>query len=169
VKAAVFLQRRRKSSHKAVRLMAGVCLPLISAVSVLGLVAVERPNQTELLVFDIGQAIKTGAAGGDFFAGVRVGLNARHAKKALVFGGDVFAKSGVVLLCGFTHQPHVFGGLFIAVLSPCRVQRQGRSQKYPTPICDHFSAHLKIKTEFILCPNKAMADIFFGSTWVEIA
>jgi len=126
--------------------MAGVCLPLISAVSVLGLVAVERPNQTELLVFDIGQAIKTGAA-----------------------GGDVFAKSGVVLLCGFTHQPQVFGGLFIAVFSPCRVQRQGRSQKYPTPICDHFSAHLKIKTEFILCPNKAMADIFFGSTCVEMA
>ena len=123
--------------------MAGVCLPLISAVSVLGRVAVERPNQTELLVFDIGPAIKAGAAGGDFFAGVGVGLNARHAKKALVFGGDVFAKSGVVLLCGFTHQPHVFGGLFIAVLSPCRVQRQGRSQKYPTPICDHFSAHPK--------------------------
>ena len=120
--------------------MAGVCLPLISAVSVLGLVAVERPNQTELLVFDIGQAIKAGAAGGDFFAGVRVGLNARHAKKALVFGGDVFAKSGVVLLCGFTHQPHVFGGFFVAVFSPCRVQNQGRSQKYPMPFFDHFTA-----------------------------
>ena len=120
--------------------MAGVCLPLISAVSVLGLVAVERPNQTELLVFDIGQAIKAGAAGGDFFAGVGVGLNPCHAKKALVFGGDVFAKTGVVLRGGFTHQPQVFGGFFVAVFSPCRVQNQGRSQKYPMPFFDHFTA-----------------------------
>ena len=140
--------------------MAGVCLPLISAVSVLGLVAVERPNQIELLVFDIGQAIKAGAAGGDFFAGVGVGLNPRHAKKALVFGGDVFAKTGVVLLCGFTHQPHVFGGLFIAVLSPCRVQRQGRSQKYPTPICDHFSAHLKSRRTLFYARTRRW-QIFF--------
>jgi hypothetical protein len=142
VKAAVFLQRRGKSSHKAGRLKAGVCLPLISAVSVLGLAAVERPNQTELLVFDIRQAIKAGAAGGDFFAGVGVGLNTRHAKKALVFGGDVFAKTGVVLLSGFTHQPQVFGGFFVAALRPCRVQNQGRSQKYPMPFFDHFSALL---------------------------
>ena len=141
----------------------------VGGLSAFGLAAVERPNQIELLGFDIREAIKAGAARSDFFAGVGVGLNARHAIKALVFGRDFFAKAGVVLRPRFAHESHVFGGLFIAVLSPCRVQRQGRSQKYPTPICDHFSAHLKIKTEFILCPNKAMADIFFGSTCVEIA
>jgi hypothetical protein len=32
---------------------AGVCLPLLSAASALGLVVVERPNQIELLGFDI--------------------------------------------------------------------------------------------------------------------
>jgi hypothetical protein len=137
----------------------GLPAPVVG-VSVFGLAAVERPNQIELLVFDIGQAIKAGAAGGDFFAGVGVGLNPRHAKKALVFGGDVFAKTGVVLLCGFTHQPHVFGGLFIAVLSPCRVQRQGRSQKYPTPICDHFSAHLKSRRTLFYARTRRW-QIFF--------
>jgi hypothetical protein len=64
---------------------------------VFGFAAVERPNQIELLGFDIRQAIKTGAAGGDFFAGVGVGLNPCHAKKALVIGGNIFAKTGVVL------------------------------------------------------------------------
>ena len=132
----------------------------VDGLSAFGLAAVERPNQIELLVFDIGQAIKAGAAGGDFFAGVGVGLNPRHAKKALVFGGDVFAKTGVVLLCGFTHQPHVFGGLFIAVFSPCRVQRQGRSQKYPTPICDHFSAHLKSRRTLFYARTRRW-QIFF--------
>ena len=115
----------------------------VCGLSAFGLVAVERPNQIELLGFDIRQAIKTGAAGSDFFAGVGVGLNARLAIKALVIGRDFFAKAGVVLRCGFAHESHVFGGLFIAVLSPCSVQNQGRSQKYPTPFIDHFSAHPK--------------------------
>ena len=34
------------------------------------LAAVERPNQVELLAFDVRQAIKTRAARSDFFAGV---------------------------------------------------------------------------------------------------
>ena len=107
-----------------------------------GFAAVVRPNQIELLVLDIGQAVKSGAAGGNFFAGVGIGLNACHAKKALVFGGNFFAKAGVVLCGGFAHEPRVFGGLFIAVFSPCSVQNQGRSQKNPTPFLNHFSAHL---------------------------
>ena len=109
-------------------------------VSAFGFAAVERPNQIELLVLDIRQAIEAGAAGGDFLAGIRVGLDARHAIKALVVGGDVFAKAGVVLLCGLTHEPHVFGGLFVAIFGPCSVQNQGRSQKYPTPFLNHISA-----------------------------
>ena len=124
-------------------LQAGVCLPLQSAISAFGFVAVERPNQIELLGFDIRQAIETGAAGSDFFAGVGVGLNARHAIEALVIGGNVFAKTGVVLRCGFAHEPHVFGGLFIAVFSPRSVENQGRSQKHPMPFKNHFYAHLK--------------------------
>jgi hypothetical protein len=94
----------------------------VGGLSAFRLAAVERPNQVELLAFDVRQAIKTRAAGNDFFAGVGVGLNARHAIKALVIGRDVFAKPGVVLFSGFTHEPHVFGGLFIAVFSPCMVQ-----------------------------------------------
>jgi hypothetical protein len=120
----------------------GLPAPVVG-VSVFGLAAVERPNQIELLGFDIRQAIKAGAARSDFFAGVGVGLNARLAIKALVIGRDFFAKAGVVLLPSLAHEPHVFGGLFVAVLSPCSVQNQGRSQKYPTPFIDHFSAHPK--------------------------
>jgi hypothetical protein len=108
---------------------------------------VVRPNQIELLVLDIRQAVKSGAAGGNFFAGVGIGLNACHAKKALVFGGNFFAKAGVVLCGGFAHEPRVFGGLFIAVFSPCSVQNQGRSQKYPMPFFNHSFAHLKVETE----------------------
>ena len=141
-------------------LQAGVCLPLQSAISAFGFVAVERPNQIELLGFDIRQAIETGAAGRDLFAGVGVGLNTRYAIKALVVGRDVFAKSGIVLLSGFAHEPHVFGGFFIAVLSPCTVQNQGRSQKYPTPFFNHFTAYLKIKTELILSATKGCRNLF---------
>jgi hypothetical protein len=54
--------------------------------SALGFAAVERPDQVELLVFHKGQAIKTHAGGGDFFAGVGVGLDAGLAVKPLVFG-----------------------------------------------------------------------------------
>ena len=142
---------------------AGVCLPLLSAASALGLVVVERPNQIELLGFDIRQAIKTDAGGSDFFAGVGVGLNARLAIKALVIGRDFFAKAGVVLLGGFAHEPHVFGGLFIAVLSPCSIKNQGRSQKYPTPFFNHVSAHQKIKMAFILGANKGCKHLFLRS------
>ena len=112
----------------------------VDGLSAFGLAAVERPNQIELLGFDIRQAIKTGAARCDFFAGVGVGLNARLAIKALVIGRDFFAKAGVVLRRSLAHEPHVFGGLFVAVLSPCSVQNQGRSQKYPTPFLNHISA-----------------------------
>jgi hypothetical protein len=77
-------------------------------------------------------------------------LDARHAIKALVVGGDVLAKAGVVLLCGLAHEPHVFGGLFVAVLSPCCVQNQGRSQHDPTQIFDHHTVQGKIKTALIL-------------------
>ena len=112
----------------------------VGGVSVFGLAAVERPNQIELLGFDIREAIKAGAARSDFFAGVGVGLNACLAIKALVIGRDFFAKAGVVLCGGFAHEPRVFGGLFIAVFSPCSVQNQGRSQKYPTPFLNHISA-----------------------------
>ena len=135
----------------------------VCGLSAFGLVAVERPNQIELLGFDIRQAIKTGAAGSDFFAGVGVGLNARLAIKALVIGRDFFAKAGVVLRCGFAHEPHVFGGLFIAVLSPCSVENQGRSQKHPMPFFHHISAHLKIKTAFILSANKGCRHLFLRS------
>ena len=75
----------------------GLPAPVVG-VSVFGLAAVERPNQIELLGFDIREAIKAGAARSDFFAGVGVGLNARLAIKALVIGRDFFAKAGVVLL-----------------------------------------------------------------------
>ena len=132
----------------------------VGGLSAFGLAAVERPNQIELLGFDIRQAIKTDAGGSDFFAGVGVGLNARLAIKALVIGRDFFAKAGVVLRPRFAHEPHVFGGLFIAVFSPCRVQRQGRSQKYPTPICDHFSAHLKSRRTLFYARTRRW-QIFF--------
>jgi len=125
----------------------------VGSLSAFGLVAVERPNQIELLGFDIREAIKAGAARSDFFAGVGVGLNACLAIKALVIGRDFFAKAGVVLRPSFAHESHVFGGLFVAVFGPRSVQNQGRSQKYPTPFLNHFSAHLKIKTAFILSAN----------------
>ena len=137
----------------------GLPAPVVG-VSVFGLAAVERPNQIELLGFDIRQAIKADAGGSDFFAGVGVGLNARLAIKALVIGRDFFAKAGVVLRRSLAHEPHVFGGLFIAVFSPCRVQRQGRSQKYPTPICDHFSAHLKSRRTLFYARTRRW-QIFF--------
>ena len=132
----------------------------VDGLSAFGLAAVERPNQIELLGFDKRQAIETGAAGSDFFAGVGVGLNARLAIKALVIGRDFFAKAGVVLRPRFAHESHVFGGLFVAVLSPCSVQNQGRSQKYPMPFFNHSFAHQKIKTAFILSAHEGRKQLF---------